>query len=66
MPSAAAHRYLALGDSYTIGEAVAARECWPAQLARALQQRADVEAMLSEIQFFSDHCRRMLHSNVGT
>ena len=39
MPSAAAHRYLALGDSYTIGEAVAARECWPAQLARALQQR---------------------------
>jgi Predicted transcriptional regulators len=30
------------------------------------QQRADVEAMLSEIQFFSDHCRRMLHSNVGT
>jgi lysophospholipase L1-like esterase len=39
MPSAAAHRYLALGDSYTIGEAVAAHECWPAQLARALQQR---------------------------
>jgi len=39
MPSAAEHRYLALGDSYTIGEAVAAHECWPAQLARALQQR---------------------------
>ncbi len=38
MPSAAGHRYLALGDSYTVGEAVAAHECWPAQLARALQQ----------------------------
>jgi hypothetical protein len=39
MPSAAAHRYLALGDSYTIGEAVAAHECWPVQLAHALQLR---------------------------
>ncbi len=29
--------YLALGDSYTIGEAVAADGRWPAQLARALQ-----------------------------
>ena len=27
-----------MGDSYTVGEAVAAHECWPAQLARALQQ----------------------------
>ena len=30
-------RYLALGDSYTIGEGVEADECWPAQLARSLQ-----------------------------
>jgi lysophospholipase L1-like esterase len=36
--SAAVQHYLALGDSYTIGEAVAPRECWPAQLARALQR----------------------------
>jgi lysophospholipase L1-like esterase len=36
--AAAVHHYLALGDSYTIGEAVAPRECWPAQLARALQR----------------------------
>jgi len=32
-------RFLALGDSYTIGEGVAADECWPAQLARRLQAR---------------------------
>ena len=30
-------RYLALGDSYTIGEGVPADACWPAQLARALR-----------------------------
>ncbi|MEO6102165.1 MAG: SGNH/GDSL hydrolase family protein [Pseudoxanthomonas sp.] len=32
-------RYLALGDSYTIGEGVSEADCWPLQLARAL--RAD-------------------------
>lgn len=30
--------YLALGDSYTIGEAVAAHERWPAQLMRRLRR----------------------------
>ncbi len=30
-------RYLALGDSYTIGEGVAASEAWPAQLAQELR-----------------------------
>ena len=35
----AAHPYLALGDSYTIGEAVAQKECWPLQLASALRHR---------------------------
>ncbi|TAM58285.1 MAG: SGNH/GDSL hydrolase family protein [Rhodanobacter sp.] len=30
--------YLALGDSYTIGEAVAAHERWPAQLVRHLRR----------------------------
>lgn len=30
-------RYLALGDSYTIGEGVDARERWPAQLVRGLR-----------------------------
>ena len=29
-------RYLALGDSYTIGEAVAETDCWPNQLTRKL------------------------------
>jgi lysophospholipase L1-like esterase len=33
MPS---YRYLALGDSYTIGESVAAKDRWPNQLARSL------------------------------
>lgn len=31
------HRYLALGDSYTIGESVAAKERFPMQLARELK-----------------------------
>ncbi|MBN1180490.1 MAG: SGNH/GDSL hydrolase family protein [Anaerolineae bacterium] len=35
-------RYLALGDSYTIGEGVRAEERWPAQLAAALSQRGIV------------------------
>ena len=30
-------RYLALGDSYSIGEGVAADGCWPMQLAQALR-----------------------------
>jgi len=33
-------RYLALGDSYTIGEGVTAEDRWPAQLVRLLRQRA--------------------------
>ncbi len=37
MKPTAVPRYLALGDSYTIGEGVAADECWPVQLARALR-----------------------------
>src|SRR5690606_41549320 len=32
-------RYLALGDSYTIGEAVAEHERWPAQLVAGLAGR---------------------------
>lgn len=30
--------YLALGDSYTIGEAVSVAECWPVQLTEKLKQ----------------------------
>ena len=32
-------RMLCLGDSYTIGEAVAAKDTWPIQLAQLLEQR---------------------------
>ena len=32
-------RYLALGDSYTIGESVAASERWPVQLTARLRER---------------------------
>lgn len=35
----AALRFLALGDSYTVGEGVAADETWPARLARDLRQQ---------------------------
>ena len=38
-PGSGAFRYLALGDSYTLGEGIEISECWPTQLARAL--RAD-------------------------
>ncbi|MEP7216495.1 MAG: SGNH/GDSL hydrolase family protein, partial [Anaerolineaceae bacterium] len=34
--NAKGRRFLALGDSYTIGEGVAARERWPVQLAALL------------------------------
>ena len=35
-----ARRFLALGDSYTIGEGVAPHERWPARLAMLLRERA--------------------------
>jgi acyl-CoA thioesterase I len=38
---ATAIRYVALGDSYTIGTSVAASERWPDQLVRALAARAE-------------------------
>ena len=37
LPPLRALRYLALGDSYTIGEGVAPNDRWPAQLAHALR-----------------------------
>ncbi len=37
LPPLRAQRYLALGDSYTIGEGVAPGDRWPVQLARALR-----------------------------
>lgn len=38
MPATPALHYLALGDSYTIGEAVAANQRWPAALVQRLRQ----------------------------
>ncbi len=43
MPETPAPRFLALGDSYTVGEGVAPEERWPAQLAARL--RADEVAV---------------------
>src|SRR3546814_14243189 len=37
LPPQRALRYLALGDSYTIGEGVAPADRWPVQLAHALR-----------------------------
>ena len=39
VPSTQSIRYLALGDSYTIGESVAENERWPNQLAAMLSER---------------------------
>jgi lysophospholipase L1-like esterase len=38
-PHPSGQRFLALGDSYTIGESVAASERWPVQLARMLRDQ---------------------------
>jgi lysophospholipase L1-like esterase len=38
-PKPAAQRYLALGDSYTIGESVAEAERWPVRLAALLREK---------------------------
>lgn len=38
-PTKPMHRYLALGDSYTIGESVAVEERWPHQLVARLRER---------------------------
>jgi lysophospholipase L1-like esterase len=38
-PATPMHRYLALGDSYTIGESVAVDERWPHQLVARLRER---------------------------
>ncbi|MGH8121371.1 MAG: SGNH/GDSL hydrolase family protein [Rudaea sp.] len=48
MPTPAPHRFLALGDSYTIGDGVAERDRWPVQLAAALRQR-DISIEVPEI-----------------
>ena len=39
MPTRAQRRFLAIGDSYTIGEGVTEPDRWPVQLAAALRQR---------------------------
>ena len=41
---ASLNRYLALGDSYTIGEGVSERERWPVQLAAALREEGLLSA----------------------
>src|SRR5438552_16662221 len=38
-PDASLPRYLALGDSYTIGESVQASERWPVQLVARLREK---------------------------
>ncbi len=43
-PSKQSIRYLALGDSYTIGESVAESERWPNQLAAMLLAEKDMQA----------------------
>ena len=48
IPSTQSIRYLALGDSYTIGESVAENERWPNQLAGMLGER-NIQAEVSII-----------------
>jgi lysophospholipase L1-like esterase len=48
VPKPAAQRYLALGDSYTIGESVAEGERWPVRLAALLREKG-IEVAAPEI-----------------
>lgn len=54
--SATPTRFLALGDSYTIGEGVAPGERWPAQLARALRPayRGDAPEIVAQTGWTTD------------
>ena len=57
MPNPTATRFLALGDSYTIGEGVAPDARWPAQLARrlrALGQRIDDPEIIATTGWTTD------------
>lgn len=41
------YRYLALGDSYTIGEGVPSKEAWPSQLSSMVQAESPAEVELN-------------------
>ncbi len=62
-------RYLALGDSYTIGEGVAARDRWPVQLAAALRAGglpvAEPE-IIATTGWTTDELRAAIDASAGT
>jgi len=53
-PSSMSMRYVALGDSYTIGTAVAATESWPSQLVDRLDGRLELVANLGVNGYSTD------------
>tara|TARA_R110000868_G_scaffold142218_6_gene359413 strand:+ start:561 stop:1244 length:684 start_codon:yes stop_codon:yes gene_type:complete len=61
--------YLALGDSYTIGEAVAENERWPNQLADSLRKRGFVvekPKIIAKTGWRSDNLIDAIHNNDPT
>jgi len=68
-PATARVNYLALGDSYTIGEGVAAKDRWPVQLARLLGERgiavAD-PAIIAKTGWTTDELAAAIPEQTGT
>lgn len=53
-PSAIGGRYVALGDSYTVGTAVSSNDSWPSQLVGRLNGRLDLVANLGVNGYSTD------------
>ncbi len=52
-------RYLALGDSYTIGESVTEGECWPNQLAKLIELRGSIAQIDNRLETFEDEVEKI-------
>lgn len=59
-------RYLALGDSYTIGESVSENERWPVQLAERIKTSPQIAAQLERDEGSFEHSSHFTQSNRET
>jgi hypothetical protein len=64
-PRPGARRILALGDSFTLGHAVTYEEAWPAQLERALGERAAVEVVNAGVSGYGTGQQLLLYRELA-